>query len=171
MRLDPEDMREVITTFQNACRTAIGHYDGFIARYMGDGMLIYFGYPRAHEDDAARAVRAGLAVVEAVTALNQGGSARNDVSLAVRVGVATGPVVVGDIVGEGAAEEAAVIGETPNLAARLQGLAEPNRWSSRRPRIGCWHRCSTSRTGGAPSADGTWTAPGMPPGSLPHRPW
>ena len=125
-KLDPEDMREVISSFQNACRTAIQHYGGFIARYMGDGMLVYFGYPRAHEDDAERAVRAGLAIVDAMTELNAGIGKRHEAELAVRVGVATGPVVVGDIVGEGAAEEAAVVGETPNLAARLQSVAEPD---------------------------------------------
>lgn len=125
-RLDPEDLREVITAFQDECRAAVERYDGFIARYMGDGVLVYFGYPQAHEDDAERAVRAGLDVVRATTGLNAETGKRYDVVLAVRVGVATGPVVVGDIIGEGAAEEAAVIGETPNLAARLQAVAEPN---------------------------------------------
>ena len=93
---------------------------------MGDGMLVYFGYPQAHEDDAERAVRAGLAIVLSMADLNTDIGKRYGVVLAVRVGVATGLVVVGDIVGEGAAEEAAVVGETPNLAARLQGVAEPN---------------------------------------------
>jgi class 3 adenylate cyclase/predicted ATPase len=125
-KLDPEEMREVITSFQDTSREAIQQYAGFIARYMGDGMLVYFGYPQAHEDDAERAVRAGLAIVRSMAELNTGIGKRYDVVLAVRVGVATGPVVVGDIVGEGAAEEAAVVGETPNLAARLQGVAEPN---------------------------------------------
>jgi class 3 adenylate cyclase/predicted ATPase len=125
-KLDPEDMREVITSFQDTSREAIQQYAGFIARYMGDGMLVYFGYPQAHEDDAERAVRAGLAIVRSMAELNAGIGKRHEVVLAVRVGVATGPVVVGDIVGEGAAEEAAVVGETPNLAARLQGVAEPN---------------------------------------------
>ena len=125
-KLDPEDMREIISSFQNACRNAIQHYEGFIARYMGDGILIYFGYPQAHEDDAERAVRAGLAIVDAMTELNVEIGKQYAAVLAVRVGVATGPVVVGDIVGEGAAEEAAVVGETPNLAARLQAVAEPN---------------------------------------------
>jgi len=125
-QLDPEDLREVITSFQNACRDAVEHYDGFIARYMGDGILIYFGYPQAHEDDAERAVRAGLAIVDAMGALNAAIGTRFDTTLAVRVGVATGPVVVGDIVGDGAAEEAAVVGETPNLAARLQSVAAPD---------------------------------------------
>ncbi|MFQ5756071.1 MAG: AAA family ATPase [Acidiferrobacterales bacterium] len=125
-KLDPEDLREVITSFQDECREAIERYAGFIARYMGDGMLVYFGYPQAHEDDAERAVRAGLDIVRSIVELNTEFGRRHEVVLAVRVGVATGPVVVGDIVGEGAAEEAAVVGETPNLAARLQGLAEPN---------------------------------------------
>ncbi len=125
-KLDPEDMREVITSFQDKCRQAIRQYEGFIARYMGDGMLVYFGYPQAHEDDAERAVRAGLAIVLSMADLNTDIGKRYGVVLAVRVGVATGLVVVGDIVGEGAAEEAAVVGETPNLAARLQGVAEPN---------------------------------------------
>ncbi len=125
-KLDPEDLREVITSFQDKCREAIDRYSGFIARYMGDGMLVYFGYPQAHEDDAERAARAGLDIVKAMTMLNVGVGKRHEVVLAVRIGVATGSVVVGDIVGEGAAEEAAVVGETPNLAARLQGVAGPN---------------------------------------------
>jgi class 3 adenylate cyclase/predicted ATPase len=125
-KLDPEDLREVISAFQDTCRKAIEHYAGFIARYMGDGMLVYFGYPRAHEDDAERAVRAGLDVVRSMADLNADIGRRHEVVLAVRIGVATGPVVVGDIVGEGAAEEAAVIGETPNLAARVQAVAEPD---------------------------------------------
>ncbi len=123
-RFDPEDLREVITLFQDTCREAIQQYEGFIARYMGDGVLVYFGYPQAHEDDAERAVTAGLAIVRSMADLNAGIGRRHEVVLAVRVGVATGSVVVGDIVGEGAAEEAAVVGETPNLAARLQGVAE-----------------------------------------------
>jgi predicted ATPase/class 3 adenylate cyclase len=125
-KLDPEDMREVIISFQDTSREAIQQYAGFIARYMGDGMLVYFGYPQAHEDDAERAVRAGLAIVRSMAKLNAGIGKLHEVVLAVRVGVATGSVVVGDIIGEGAAEEAAVVGETPNVAARLQGLAEPN---------------------------------------------
>ncbi|MCZ6759362.1 MAG: hypothetical protein O7D29_03165 [Gemmatimonadetes bacterium] len=120
-QLDPEDLRDVITSFQDKCRNAIQRYEGFVARYMGDGMLVYFGYPQAHEDDAERAVRAGLGIVRSMAELNAGIGKRHEVELAVRVGVATGSVVVGDIVGEGAAEEAAVVGETPNLAARLQG--------------------------------------------------
>lgn len=125
-KLDPEDLREVITAFQNKCREAIERYTGFIARYMGDGMLVYFGYPKAHEDDAERAVHAGLDIVRAMADLNAEIGKWHELVLAVRVGVATGPVVVGDIVGAGAAEEAAVVGETPNLAARLQDVAGPN---------------------------------------------
>lgn len=119
---DPEELRDVIGAFQSACAEAIARFDGFIARYMGDGLLVYFGYPTAHEDDAERAVRAGLAIVDGVAALRPAGEA----ALAVRVGIATGLVVAGDIIGEGASEERAVLGETPNLAARLQGLAAPN---------------------------------------------
>ncbi len=125
-KLDPEDLREVITAFQEQCREAIDRYNGFIARYMGDGILVYFGYPQAHEDDAERAVRTGLDLVRSMADLNAEIGKRHEVELAVRVGVATGSVVVGDIVGEGAAEEAAVVGKTPNLAARLQGVAGPN---------------------------------------------
>jgi class 3 adenylate cyclase len=116
-RLDPEDLREVIGAFHKCVAETIERYDGFIARYMGDGVLIYFGYPHAHEDDAERAVRAGLAVVEAV------GRVPTPELLQVRVGLATGLAVVGDLIGSGAAREQAVIGETPNLAARLQALA------------------------------------------------
>jgi class 3 adenylate cyclase/predicted ATPase len=125
-KFDPEDLSELITSFQDRCRQAIKQYQGFIARYMGDGILVYFGYPQAHEDDAERAVRAGLAIVRSMAELNAEIGRRHEVVLAVRVGVATGLVVVGDIIGEGVAEEAAVVGETPNLAARLQGMAEPN---------------------------------------------
>jgi len=125
-RMDPEDLRDVITAFQEKCREAIGRYDGFIARYMGDGVLVYFGYPQAHEEDAERAIRAGLDILASVTSLNADVGKTHDAVLAIRVGVATGPVVVGDMIGEGAAEEAAVVGETPNLAARLQAVAQPN---------------------------------------------
>ena len=125
-QMDPEDLRDVITSFQDECREAIKRYDGFIARYMGDGMLVYFGYPQAHEDDAERGVRAALAILSAVPGLHDDVGARYGANVAVRIGVATGPVVVGDIVGEGASEEAAVVGETPNLAARLQGVAKAN---------------------------------------------
>jgi class 3 adenylate cyclase/tetratricopeptide (TPR) repeat protein len=121
-RLDPEDLREVIRGFQDACVQAIARFDGFVAKFMGDGVLAYFGYPRAHEDDAERAVRAGLMVVDVVRRL----TLPTKEQLEVRVGIATGLVVVGETVGEGSSQEQVVIGETPNLAARLQGLAEPN---------------------------------------------
>jgi class 3 adenylate cyclase/predicted ATPase len=119
-RHDPEDLRELIGDYHRAVAETVGRFDGFVAKYMGDGVLIYFGYPQAHEDDAERAVRAGLAAIEAVGRL----PARKDLS--VRLGIATGLAVVGDLMGEGAAQERAVIGETPNLAARLQALAGPN---------------------------------------------
>ena len=114
-------MREEIRAYQNAVSGVVARYDGFVAKFMGDGVLAYFGYPRAHEDDAERAVRAGLEIAAAVTSLETRGTER----LAVRIGIATGLVVVGDLVGEGSAQEQAVVGETPNLAARLQALAEP----------------------------------------------
>ena len=119
-RHDPEDLRELIGDYHRAVSETVGRFDGFVAKYMGDGVLIYFGYPQAHEDDAERAVRAGLAVIEAVGRL----PARED--LRVRLGIATGLAVVGDLIGEGAAQERGVVGETPNLAARLQALAAPN---------------------------------------------
>jgi class 3 adenylate cyclase/predicted ATPase len=120
-RLDPEDLREVITAYHGAVADVVRSFDGFIAKYMGDGVLAYFGYPRAHEDDAERAVRAGLGLVDAVGRLDV-----RSVKLQARVGIATGLVVVGDLIGEGSAQEQSVVGETPNLAARLQALAEPD---------------------------------------------
>jgi class 3 adenylate cyclase len=120
-RLDPEDLREVIAAYHRAVAEVVTAFDGFISRYMGDGVLIYFGYPQAHEDDAERAVRAGLGAVDAVGRLDV-----NSVKLQARVGIATGLVVVGDLIGAGSAQEQSVVGETPNLAARLQALAEPD---------------------------------------------
>jgi class 3 adenylate cyclase/predicted ATPase len=120
--LDPEAYRELLVAYQDAARGAIEPYDGFIARYMGDGLLVYFGYPAAHEDDAERAVRSGLELVEVVSRIGF----HAEKALSVRIGIATGEVVAGDIVGKGAAEERAVLGETPNLAARLQGIATPD---------------------------------------------
>src|SRR5918996_48840 len=119
--LDPEDMRQVIQSYQECCAEVLKRWDGHIGKYQGDGVIAYFGYPKAHEDDAERAVRAGLQLVDAVTRLvtPAGGV------LAARVGVATGRVVVGDLIGHDEARERAVVGETPNLAARLQALAEP----------------------------------------------
>lgn len=121
-RLDPEDLREVIGAYHRCVADTVGRYDGFVAKYMGDGVLVYFGYPHAHEDDAERAVRAGLELPAVVSRL----AATDGTALAVRVGIATGQVVVGDLIGEGAAQEQTVVGETPNLAARLQALAKPN---------------------------------------------
>ena len=119
-RMDPEDLREVISAYQKCVAETVQRFAGFVAKYMGDGVLVYFGYPQAHEDDAERAVRAGLALVTAV------GGLKTHAPLQTRVGVATGLVVVGDLIGSGASQEQAIVGETPNLAARLQGGAEPN---------------------------------------------
>jgi class 3 adenylate cyclase/tetratricopeptide (TPR) repeat protein len=121
-QLDPEDLREVITAYQKAASAEIEKWDGFVARYMGDGILAYFGYPAAHEDDPERAVHAGLDIVARIRELD----VRAGLELHVRIGVATGVVVAGDIIGKGASEERAVLGVTPNLAARLQGLAARN---------------------------------------------
>ena len=118
--LDLEDLRSVIGAYHKCVAETVARFDGFVARYMGDGVLIYFGYPHAHEDDAERAVRAGLATIEAI------GKLGIQEPLRVRIGVATGLVVVGDLVGAGEAQERGVVGETPNLASRLQGIAEPN---------------------------------------------
>jgi class 3 adenylate cyclase/predicted ATPase/DNA polymerase III delta prime subunit len=120
-RLDLEDLRDVIGAYHHDVAETVRRFDGFVAKYMGDGVLMYFGYPAAHEDDAERAVRAGLALVDAVRNLRGVGEL-----LQVRIGVATGPVVVGDLIGAGAAQEQAVVGETPNLAARLQAHAAPD---------------------------------------------
>jgi class 3 adenylate cyclase/predicted ATPase len=119
-RMDPEDLREVISAYQKCVTDTVQRFGGFVAKYMGDGVLIYFGYPHAHEDDAERAVRGGLELVAAVSGLT------TQASLQTRVGIATGLVVVGDLIGSGASQEQAIVGETPNLAARLQGIAEPN---------------------------------------------
>jgi class 3 adenylate cyclase/predicted ATPase len=119
-RMDPEDLREVISAYQKCVAETVQRFGGFVAKYMGDGVLVYFGYPQAHEDDAERAVRAGLELIKAV------GGLKSSAPLQTRVGIATGLVVVGDLVGTGEAQERGIIGETPNLAARLQGLAEPN---------------------------------------------
>jgi class 3 adenylate cyclase/predicted ATPase len=120
-RLDPEDLREVIAAYQRAVADVVAGLDGFVAKYMGDGVLAYFGYPRAHEHDAEHAVRAGLGVIDAVRRIDV-----ESIKLQARVGIATGLVVVGDLIGEGSAREQSVVGETPNLAARLQARAEPN---------------------------------------------
>src|SRR5262249_48902105 len=141
-QLDPEDLREVVRAYQDTCAKVVARFEGHIAQYLGDGLLVYFGYPLAHEDDAPRAVRAGLGMVEALGQLNvrlkQEGlcraeaeqAARNPaptrsrqrgVELAVRLGIHTGLVVVGEV-GGGARQEQLALGETPNLAARLQGI-------------------------------------------------
>ncbi|HEY4939957.1 MAG TPA: adenylate/guanylate cyclase domain-containing protein [Rhizomicrobium sp.] len=120
-RLDPEEMRKVIAAYHAACSPIVAEYDGLVAKFMGDGILAYFGYPRAHEDDAERAVRASLAIAAAVARLKTSAPA----PLKVRIGIATGLVVVGELIGEGAAQEQTVVGDAPNLAARLQSLAAP----------------------------------------------
>jgi class 3 adenylate cyclase len=120
-RFDPEDLREVIRAYQEACARVIVRFDGHVARFLGDGVLAFFGWPKAHEDDAERAVRAGLATAEEISGLRVG----TEVRLAARIGIATGQVVVGDLTSQHSHDRDSVIGETPNLAARLQTLAEP----------------------------------------------
>jgi class 3 adenylate cyclase len=120
-RLDPEDMREIIGVYHRSCASHIEHDSGFVAKYMGDGVLAYFGYPQAHEHDAERAVLAGLTIVEEAPKLATSAGS----PLRVRVGIATGLVVVGDLIGSGESRERGVVGETPNLAARLQSIADP----------------------------------------------
>jgi len=130
-QLDPEELRQVVQAYQATCAKVIARFEGHIAQYLGDGLLVYFGYPRAHEDDAQRAVRAGLGIIEAMgqlhTSLGRVGAqhAAPLVHLVVRLGIHTGLVVVGDV-GEGPQQEQLALGETPNVAARLQGLASPN---------------------------------------------
>jgi class 3 adenylate cyclase len=119
-RMDPEDYRAVIGAYHRTIATTVERFGGFVAQYLGDGILVFFGWPQADEIDAERAVRAALAAVEAGTQVAPGGE-----RLTVRIGIATGLAVVGDPLGAGAAQEQAVIGETPNRAARLQALAEP----------------------------------------------
>jgi class 3 adenylate cyclase len=119
-RMDPEDLREVISAYQKCVAKVVQRFGGFVAKYMGDGVLVYFGYPQAHEDDAERAVRAGLELIQAVSSL------KSRAPLQTRVGVATGLVVVGDLIGSGEAQERGIVGETPNVTARLQSIAEPN---------------------------------------------
>src|SRR5437867_7620525 len=124
-QLDPEELREVVRAYQETCAKVIARFEGHIAQYLGDGLLVYFGYPLAHEDDAQRAVRAGLGMVEALDQLNTRLAQERGVRLAVRLGIHTGLVVVGEV-GGGTRQEQLALGETPNLAARLQGLAAPN---------------------------------------------
>lgn len=123
--LDPEELLDIVRAYQATCAEVIQRLDGHIAQYLGDGVLVYFGYPQAHEDDAPRAVRAGLAIVEAIGALETCLVQERGVRLVVRIGIHTGPVVVGEI-GNGGRHEQLALGETPNLAARLQSLARPN---------------------------------------------
>ena len=121
-RLDPEDMREVIGGYHRWVAEIVSEFGGFVAKHMGDGVLIYFGYPQAHEDDPERAIRAGLQLIQTISRI---GSPPAKI-LQVRIGIGSGPVVVGDLVGRGEAQERGVVGETPNLAARLQAIAEPD---------------------------------------------
>jgi class 3 adenylate cyclase len=118
-RFDPEDLREIVGAYHRCVTDTVARFGGFVAKYMGDGVLVFFGYPQAHEDDAERAARAGLGVIDAV------GRLATQEPLNVRIGIASGLVVVGDLIGAGAAQERGVVGETPNLAARLQALARP----------------------------------------------
>jgi class 3 adenylate cyclase len=124
-QLDPEDLREVVRAYQDTCAKVIARFDGHIAQYLGDGLLVYFGYPLAHEDDAQRAVRAGLGIIEALGPLNTRLGQERGVRLAVRLGIHTGLVVVGEI-GSGGRQEQLALGETPNIAARLQSLVAPD---------------------------------------------
>ncbi|MEE8634579.1 MAG: adenylate/guanylate cyclase domain-containing protein, partial [Acidiferrobacterales bacterium] len=124
-RLDPEELTELLAAYQDTCAAAINRFDGYIGRYVGDALLVYFSYPQAHEDDPQRAVRAGLGIVEAIGVLNAK-LGQPGITLAVRIGISTGLVVVGDIGKGERREKSAIVGETPNLAARLQDLAEPN---------------------------------------------
>jgi len=125
-QLDPEDLREVIRSYQEVCAGAVSRFEGHIAKYLGDGLLIYFGYPQAHEDDPQRAVRAGLAILEDMGRHNTSLKADKDLELTVRIGVHTGLVVAGEMGGGDTIESLAIVGETPNIAARLEGAAEPN---------------------------------------------
>jgi class 3 adenylate cyclase len=118
-RMDPEDLREVISAYQKCVAETVRRFGGLVAKYMGDGVLVYFGYPQAHEDDAERAVGAGLELVVTVSALKPNAPFQS------RVGIATGLVVVGDLIGSGEAQERGIVGETPNVAARLQGIYQP----------------------------------------------
>jgi len=153
-RYDPEDLREIVGAYHRCVTDSVGRFGGFVAKYMGDGVLVYFGYPEAHEDDAERAVRAGLAIIDAV------GRLATQEKLNVRIGIATGLVVVGDLIGAGAAQERGVVGETPNLAARLQA---PGRARSLLPTApgGSSAPCSRSRIS-APSR-----SPVLPSHNLP----
>jgi class 3 adenylate cyclase len=141
-RMDPEDLREVISAYQKSVAEVVRRFGGFVAKYLGDGVLVYFGYPEAHEDDAERAVRAGLELVAEVSAL------KTRASLQTRVGVATGLVVVGDLVGSGEAQERGIVGETPNLAARLLGPPSQIQLSSVKAQENFSALCLSWRTSG-----------------------
>ena len=147
-RLDPEDMRAVIDAYHAACARITRTYDGFLAEFRGDGILAYFGYPRAHEDDAERTVRVGLDIIAAVAQLQT----RAAEPLAVRIGIATGLVVIGDPSGMGALREHALVGDAPNLAARLQALAEPGTIASPPPRAACSAICFVCATSAGTSS-------------------
>ena len=125
-RIDPEDMHHVITNYQNTVAGVVARFEGFVAKFMGDGVLCYFGWPRANEDDAVRAVLAGLAMIEDVSRCHE----PNGNALSTRIGIATGVVVVGDMIGSGAAQEAAVVGETPNLGRSIARVGETQRISA-----------------------------------------
>ena len=131
-QLDPEDLREVVRAYQATCTAVIQHFDGSIAQYLGDGLLVYFGYPQAHEDDAQRAVRAALGIIEAMGTLNTRLEQAKSIRLAVRLGIHTGLVVVGEMGGNGRQEQLA-LGETPNVAARIQDWLRLIPWPSARP--------------------------------------
>jgi class 3 adenylate cyclase len=121
-RLDPEELRPIIRAYQDCCAEVIARMDGFICRYVGDGILVYFGYPRAHENDAERALRAALEIIDAVGKLSAGTGER----LQTRIGITTGLVVVGELIGQGLSQEVTAVGEAPNIAARLQAIASPD---------------------------------------------
>ncbi|MBX3348283.1 MAG: AAA family ATPase [Nitrospira sp.] len=125
-RLDPEDVQEIVRRFLDACSQAVGRFNGYVAKYMGDGLLVYFGYPHVHEHDAERAIHAGLAIRDLVRTFPREHSSSQESEIAVRVGIATGKVIVGELIGQETAKERSVFGETPNLASRLQSLAAPN---------------------------------------------
>jgi len=139
-RMDPEDLREVMATYQKCVTEIVRRFDGFVAKYMGDGVLVYFGYPQAHEDDAERAARAALEMISAVSQLAA------PIALQTRVGVATGLVVVGEMIGWGATQEPNIVGETPNLRRDCKGSRSPTGWSSPKVREGCSAVSSSLRT-------------------------
>jgi class 3 adenylate cyclase len=165
--LDPEDLREVIGAYHRAVAEVVRSFDGFVAKYMGDGVLVYFGYPRAHEDDGERAVRAGLGIIDAVSRLDV-----RSVKLQARIGIATGLVVVGNVIGEGSAQEQSVVGETPNRSPRF-GAAGGANWRRDRTRVflrtaAC--RFSSSRGGIASrSRPPRQIRAGVPAGQAPRR--